>query len=72
MSLLKKLKTLLCKHEFYTKDMQYRDKYGIVRWPCQKCGKMFEAECGIDILSNGKCVGKWVEPIIFNKTGGGE
>lgn len=25
-----------------------------VRWPCFKCGKVFEAHCGLDILRHGK------------------
>ncbi|MEI6190489.1 MAG: hypothetical protein WCP61_08720 [Chitinophagia bacterium] len=48
-----------CKHEFKGKEMQHRDAEGIVRWQCHKCKKVFAAECGLDILKNGKCIGEW-------------
>jgi hypothetical protein len=48
-----------CKHEFKGKEMQHRDAEGIVRWQCYKCKKVFAAECGLDILKNGKCIGNW-------------
>lgn len=54
-----KAKTLACSHEFSGKDMQYRDDRGLVVWPCCKCGKKFEAESGLEILKNGKCIGGW-------------
>jgi hypothetical protein len=25
-----------------------------VEWPCVKCGKVFRAHCGLDVLSHGK------------------
>ena len=49
----------LCQHEFKGKDMQARNEQGIVKWPCHKCGKVFEAEYGLKILENGKCIGEW-------------
>lgn len=48
-----------CRHLFIGKDLRPRDKNGIVRWPCCKCKKVFEAECGLDILKNGRCIGIW-------------
>jgi len=48
-----------CKHEFKGKEMKNRDYEGIVRWKCYKCNKVFSAECGLDILKNGKCIGEW-------------
>lgn len=53
------IKQRFCKHEFYTHDMQPRNENGIVKWHCHKCKRLFQAECGIDILSNGKCIGHW-------------
>lgn len=50
---------LSCIHEFRGRDIQYRNEQGTVKWPCDKCGKMFEAECGLDILHHGKCIGDW-------------
>lgn len=50
---------LFCSHEFKGKDMQFRNKQGIVKWPCYKCSKEFEAENGLDILKHGKCIGEW-------------
>ena len=52
-------KTKTCKHEFRGKDMQPRDNDGNVSWACYKCGKVFVAECGLDVLKNGKCIGEW-------------
>lgn len=50
-----------CKHLFRAKDMQTRNAEGVVKWECYKCKKVFAAECGLDILRNGKCDGKWGE-----------
>jgi hypoxanthine-guanine phosphoribosyltransferase len=44
-------------HKFYLNDLQERDNNGNVTWSCFKCGKVFVAECGLDILKNGRCVG---------------
>jgi len=49
-----------CSHLFSPCDMQNRDENGNVKWKCFKCNKIFIAECGLDILKNGKCDGKWV------------
>lgn len=39
-----------CSHAiYYDTDMQPRDAKGIVRCPCYKCGKMLEADCGLDL-----------------------
>ena len=48
-----------CSHLFSPCDMQSRDENGNVKWKCCKCNKIFIAECGLDILKNGKCDGKW-------------
>ena len=40
-------------------DMQNRDENGNVKWKCCKCGKLFVEHCGLDILKNGKCTGRW-------------
>lgn len=48
-----------CYHEFKGKDMMPRNKQGLVFWSCHKCKKEFQAECGLDILTNGKCIGDW-------------
>ena len=56
------IKRIFCHHEFHARDMRLRDEYGIVKWACQKCMRVFQAECGIDILSNGKCIGGWGQP----------
>ena len=53
------LKKKTCEHEFKGKDIQPRDEDGNVSWACCKCGKVFTAECGLDILKNGKCIGEW-------------
>lgn len=53
------LKTAFCSHEFAPIDMQHRNENGVVVWPCCKCNHIFEAECGLDILTNGKCTGDW-------------
>ena len=52
-------KQKFCKHLFYGKDMIPRNDEGIVKWPCSKCGKMFSAENGLEILKNGKMGGSW-------------
>jgi len=43
-------------HKFYLNDLQGRDNNGNVTWSCFKCEKVFIAECGLDILKNGRCV----------------
>ena len=50
-----------CKHLFRACDMSHRDKNGMVHWNCCKCGKEFIEPCGLDVLRNGKCDGKWAE-----------
>jgi len=55
------LKKKMCSHLFKAVDMQLRDEHGVVRWPCKRCGKVFEAECGLDILKHGQCDGNWNE-----------
>lgn len=52
-------KILNCTHEFSGKDLKQRDGNGVVKWACRKCGKVFTAKCGLDILANGKCIGGW-------------
>lgn len=48
-----------CSHLFDPPDMQNRDENGNVKWKCCKCGKLFVEYCGLDILKNGKCTGRW-------------
>lgn len=48
-----------CSHEFKGIDIKPRDSQGVVKWSCCKCGKEFHAECGLDILEHGKCIGQW-------------
>ena len=55
---LERLKQRWCSHRFAIEDlaMVNRDSDGDdrVRWPCDKCGKVFHAQCGLDISpSNG-------------------
>lgn len=39
-----------CAHEFdYMTDMTGRDEAGQVSCRCHKCGKVFKAECGLDL-----------------------
>ena len=38
-------------------DLTARDAKGNVSWKCHKCQKVFIANCGLDILKNGVCVG---------------
>jgi hypothetical protein len=51
-----------CKHLFKANEMQPRDETGNVRWVCSKCGKLFTAHCGLDILAKGTCDGRWDLP----------
>ena len=50
---LMKLKQHFCAHRFALDDltMVNKDSSGAdrVSWPCDKCGKMFRAQCGLDI-----------------------
>jgi hypothetical protein len=64
MKLISQLKKLICSHKFNLQDLQERDNNGNVTWSCFKCGKVFVAECGLDVLKNGKC-------IVNNETYGG-
>ncbi len=57
-SILTKLRQRFCSHSFALEDltMVNRDSPGNdrVKWPCDKCGKVFWAQCGLDISpSNG-------------------
>lgn len=52
-------------HKFNLNDLQDRNSDGNVTWSCFKCKKVFNAECGLDILKNGGCV-------VNNETFGGE
>lgn len=47
------------KHVFTGKDMGHRNEAGVLKWPCHRCGKVFEAEYGLKILENGTCTGEW-------------
>lgn len=55
---------MLCSHEFDARQMQLRNADGIVKWSCRKCNRVFSAECGLDILPNGKCVGGWGKRVV--------
>ena len=57
--LMEWLKPRLCNHVFDPPDMQIRDEGGLVRWPCYKCGRLFVDTCGLYILHNGRCTGRW-------------
>ncbi len=43
-------------HKFSLNDLKERNSDGNVTWHCFKCGKVFIAECGLDILKNGTCI----------------
>jgi len=58
-SFLIKRKQAKCKHYFRVADFGSRDKTGYLEWPCSRCGKVFRESCGLDVLVNGKCDGKW-------------
>lgn len=52
------LKKKFCRHKFAMEDLKRvnPDSAGTdrVQWPCDKCGKVFNAHCGLDISpSNG-------------------
>lgn len=51
--LLERTKQRWCSHRFAIEDltMVNRESTGKdrVRWPCDKCGKVFHAQCGLDI-----------------------
>lgn len=52
------LKKEFCRHRFAMEDLKLvnADSEGAdrVHWPCDKCGKVFSAHCGLDISpSNG-------------------
>lgn len=50
-----------CSHEFKGREIQHRNSEGIVKWACHKCGKEFQAKCGLDIVArHGKCIGEWL------------
>lgn len=51
------IKQRYCKHLFKGRELQPRNEKGNVTWKCCKCEKVFEAECGLDILRYGKCDG---------------
>ena len=50
------LKELFCVHLVKTKDLRLNPEstgdYDRVMWPCSKCGKVFKANCGLDIGKN--------------------
>ena len=58
------LRKMICMHKFNLKDLKERNSDGNVTWSCFKCKKVFIAECGLDILKNGRCV-------VNNETFGG-
>jgi hypothetical protein len=51
--LIERIRQRLCSHRFALEDltMVNRDSPGNdrVRWNCDKCGKVFRAQCGLDI-----------------------
>lgn len=53
MSWLIKLKQWRCKHSFYLEDLtrhpELEETNQRVSWACHKCGKVFKANCGLDI-----------------------
>jgi hypothetical protein len=54
----KELSKSFCRHRFDYIDLWSRDETGDVRWPCWKCGRIFKAECGLDILRHGSVESK--------------
>jgi hypothetical protein len=51
MSMLTKLKQRFCTHMFDINELVGRPTPdGDVTWPCSKCGKVFKAHCGLDIV----------------------
>lgn len=44
--------SIFCKHKFRLSEMQNRKTEGNkrIKWPCAKCGKIFYAHCGVDII----------------------
>ena len=39
-----------CQHEFdYMRDMTPRNKAGFIACPCHKCGRVFMADCGLNL-----------------------
>ena len=46
-----RLKQRLCKHRFAIEDLEMvnpdSDGNDRVRWPCDKCGEVFHAQCGL-------------------------
>ena len=43
--------------EAYLHELWHGDwRKHVVRWPCCKCGRVFEAFCGLDILKHGRIV----------------
>ena len=61
---ISQIKKMICMHKFNLNDLQERSGDGNVTWHCFKCGKVFTAECGLDVLKNGGCV-------VNNETFGG-
>lgn len=53
MSLFARLKQKVCSHAFAINDLKKtgkdEDSKERVSWPCVKCGKVFLANCGLDI-----------------------
>ncbi len=47
-------KKVACRHTFDLADLESRGSDGNVRWPCAKCGKVYVAHCGLEILSHGR------------------
>jgi hypothetical protein len=46
-----------CAHEFnYMRDMTPRNANGMLACPCLKCGALFMAECGLDLMKHGRLV----------------
>jgi hypothetical protein len=60
MSLLKKFKQLLCRHEFDWKQLGRRSNDGVWNWSCRKCGRVFSMKYGQK--APGKIVGATLEP----------
>lgn len=53
-------KQRLCRHEFHGRDMVTRKQpTDRVKWPCHKCGKVFDVEYGLQVEQFGKIIGDW-------------
>ena len=66
MKLLIRLRQALCRHRFDPADLKPRPSPdGNVKWRCWRCGREYEAHCGLQVLSHGG--GRVEEKATFNR-----